>query len=1236
MTAPIRFEADSSRPAGRFSGSTSAGAAVAGLAAEVVAVVVTRGRSDYLPRALVALAGQTLAPAAVIVVDAGARSDPAIAEMAIRCGIPRQILTVVHAVRAKNFGQAVAAGLFGRAALPLIWLLHDDSYPAPDCLANLVARLEMSPLVAVAGPKQVQADHPDRLGEVGVTTTPFGRRVPYGVDGELDQGQYDRLEDVLAVGSAGMLVRGEVWQSLGGMAPALGPFRDGLEFCRRARLAGHRVVVEPNAVLEHEQASYRGLRDSDRRRPKPSTARSYGARRRAFIFTELVDAPLWALIPLAAAALAAGIGRFFWRLAAKDFRLAVDEAWAPVAVLTRLDAVARARYVARRTRRTPRRRLAPLEISSAEARQDRRDRRITQAELRRQALEPTEIEMAERRELAARRRRMLTAVMVVAAGICVAAMYQLIGPGFITGGALGPQDATAGELARSAAGGWLAQGLGEAGPGDPLNAVTALMTLLCFGDGATAVKLMLLLGPLVATLGAWFAAGAATRSVWLRALAALFYLAAPSLWAAVADGRLGAVVAHAALPWALLGVARAVGVNQLDVRPAVVDAVDQVGAAPQAAIGAVRDQAAPGDPGGAAAGTAVGEAVGAAAGTAVGAAAGDPAVATAENAPGTVADATAGNAPGTVADAAAENAPGTAADAVAGVAAAGSAAGNSAGNSAAAAGVAASAAAGAAAAPEQLQPPVRGSVAAAAFAGLAFAVAAAGSPSLLAPGLAALLVVFLLADRGRRARLAWVALPALALFAPLIWRAASGGGGWRALLADPGPVLDYQPAPFWLQLLGWPRQPVLPGFVPEGLVEPAAALVTGVVVVAAVLALLRTGRRSRAVRVGWLLALSGGAAIWGLDRVAVTVDALEPVPAWTGGACGLILCGWLLAVAAGFGGAVGERGPRDRAERGRRSDDATLARPPGRRRLKVGLAAAGVAVLLVGPLAGAALGVWQRQSHSELRRAASHPMPPIVAAEAAGAMAGYALAVASLGDGPEAVLTWDVVRGAGHQVSESEGIAGSRRLSGWPGQVAGPDAAADAVNQALAGIAARNPGDAAARLALYGIGFVLVDAAEPGLAGAMDATPGLTRVRESAQGSVVWQVAPGGLDLGGGISVDAAARLHVVGPDGEGVALAGGPGLELAAELPEGPDGRRLVLAERADARWRASLDGRPLAAADSDQWYQVFEVPAGSGSLRVWHAPPWALGAGQAAVLALAALLALPLRRTASAREDD
>ena len=51
-----------------------------------------------------------------------------------------------------------------------------------------------------------------------------------------------------------MLVRRDVWDALGGPDPALAHARDDLDLCRRAHLAGHRVIVVPGAVVAHAEA----------------------------------------------------------------------------------------------------------------------------------------------------------------------------------------------------------------------------------------------------------------------------------------------------------------------------------------------------------------------------------------------------------------------------------------------------------------------------------------------------------------------------------------------------------------------------------------------------------------------------------------------------------------------------------------------------------------------------------------------------------------------------------------------------------------------------------------------------------------------------------------------------------------------------------------------------------------------------------------------------------------------
>ena len=99
------------------------------------------------------------------------------------------------------------------------------------------------------------------LLEVGVTTSLGGRRDTGIEPGEFDQGQHDKVRDVLAVSSAGMLVRRDIWRDLKGFDPRLPIFRDDIDFGWRARRAGHRVAVAPDAVVYHAQAAASGERE---------------------------------------------------------------------------------------------------------------------------------------------------------------------------------------------------------------------------------------------------------------------------------------------------------------------------------------------------------------------------------------------------------------------------------------------------------------------------------------------------------------------------------------------------------------------------------------------------------------------------------------------------------------------------------------------------------------------------------------------------------------------------------------------------------------------------------------------------------------------------------------------------------------------------------------------------------------------------------------------------------------
>ncbi|WP_460748475.1 glycosyltransferase [Myceligenerans cantabricum] len=546
----------------------------------VTAVVVTRGRSPYLEATLAAVRAQSRTPQQIVVVDV----DTAHSTSAHR-GLSLDGARYVAASRSRSFGDAVDAAVAdfstgSDASTPdWLWLLHDDAAPERGALAALVRSVEHTSTVAIAGCKQRtweldddgtprDPDDPGRgvLLQVGYTVTPLGRRMTGLDETEIDQGQHDSRQDVLAVGLAGALVRTSVWRDLGGTDPEYGPFGDSLELCRRVRLAGHRVTVVPDAVVRHAQAS---LTDPANR----------SRLRRARLRFRLVTAAPWLL---GWAMLATVVGAPFlaaYRLAVKQPAAARDELMAPLWMLLGLRGVLRARRRTAHSATQPYRVLRPLLGTWRQAFRELHERRLARADARYTG--PDDLDRADLRQMATRRRTVLMVVLLATAGLAAAVFGPALGTladgGRLVGGALLPASADAGQTWTAATSGWVRSGLGEAGPGDPLLLTLTVLALLAGGSLQTAVSILFIVAVPLAALGGWAAAGAVTRSVGVRVAAAFAWAAAPPLLGALSGGLLGALVAHLALPFAALAIVRSVGAQRIDfpTRSSVDDIADR-------------------------------------------------------------------------------------------------------------------------------------------------------------------------------------------------------------------------------------------------------------------------------------------------------------------------------------------------------------------------------------------------------------------------------------------------------------------------------------------------------------------------------------------------------------------------------------------------------------------------------------------------------------------------------------
>ncbi|MCD9154592.1 glycosyltransferase family 2 protein [Aeromicrobium duanguangcaii] len=321
----------------------------------VLAVLVAHRGSRWLPQTLAALDRLDHRPDHLVLVHDD--SDPATRDLLeAHAGASR----VVKAPPRSGFGAQVAVAVESEAeAYDWIWLLHDDQICDPDALSALLDEATADPGIGVVGPKVREWPSLRRLLEVGLTVTGTGQRETMLESGEPDAGQHDRARDVLAVGSAGMLVRRDVWERLGGTDPRLPLFFDDIDFGWRANRAGYRVRTAPASIVFHAEAT--SNRRRVRRKGVPEKA---GERRAAALYTMLANSdPL--KFPLTSIRLFLGsLVRFVGFIIGKDLRAARGEIVAMVTVFANpgpmIAARRRRRPLVRRSNRALRDLFAPF------------------------------------------------------------------------------------------------------------------------------------------------------------------------------------------------------------------------------------------------------------------------------------------------------------------------------------------------------------------------------------------------------------------------------------------------------------------------------------------------------------------------------------------------------------------------------------------------------------------------------------------------------------------------------------------------------------------------------------------------------------------------------------------------------------------------------------------------------------------------------------------------------------
>ena len=554
----------------------------------VTAVVVAHDGARWLPRLLSALADSTRPPDHVVAVDTGSRDETAqlLADSAV-------VDDVVTLAADTGFAAAVAAGAASvidltdaPATIDLrdgvqrptsdtevewLWVLHDDCAPRPDALGALLHRADLFPAAGIIGPKLRGWKRSEVLQECGLALSGAGRPETGVTSGDVDQGQLDGRTEVMAVSSAGMLVRRDVWDRLRGFSPAFGDEGADTDLCWRAIRSGYPVVVAPGAVVHHRRAGASAARQPTGRR---GTDR-YRHRRTA-VTTALVHAPLWRLPFTALRAALGGILRFLLGLVTLAPRQAWDDLTATAVALLSWRRIGSGRRAVARTAEIPDSDLRHLRPSVGQ-----RVARLSELVAR-----PTNGTTGP--GLGARAvplARPLAVVAGVLIAVCLIASWELwFGSGRIAGGALLPAPDSGIDLFSSFVAPWHEVGLGSDSPAPPYLALLAAVSVLVLGSATIAVQLVLLAAPVLAGVSMMLALRGVVRRPVLVA-AGLAYALLPAIPAAVDTGRLGSAGAAILLPVVARLVVRVTGLAA-DVLPPATRRTAVAAALAVAALGA--------------------------------------------------------------------------------------------------------------------------------------------------------------------------------------------------------------------------------------------------------------------------------------------------------------------------------------------------------------------------------------------------------------------------------------------------------------------------------------------------------------------------------------------------------------------------------------------------------------------------------------------------------------------------
>jgi len=229
----------------------------------VAVIVVNWNRRELLRRCLQSLEQQSISePFDVVLVDNG--SNDASASMVRQEFESNSKFRIKVIENAENRGFCAANNQgFSASKTEFVALLNNDAEADEHWLENLFLAFDERSNVGMAASKILVYEDPRRIDKVGHLMFPDGQNRGRG-SGELDNGQYDQVEEVLWPDGCAAMYRRAMLDEIGGFDEEFFAYADDAELGLRARIAGWSCLYIPGAVVRHHRGATLGLRSTRR------------------------------------------------------------------------------------------------------------------------------------------------------------------------------------------------------------------------------------------------------------------------------------------------------------------------------------------------------------------------------------------------------------------------------------------------------------------------------------------------------------------------------------------------------------------------------------------------------------------------------------------------------------------------------------------------------------------------------------------------------------------------------------------------------------------------------------------------------------------------------------------------------------------------------------------------------------------------------------------------------------